>query len=912
MTDSPSSPPGDPREEGVQPVTIEEEMQRSYLDYAMSVIVARALPDVRDGLKPVHRRILYAMKEAGYDWNRAYRKSARIVGDVMGQYHPHGDSAIYDAMVRMAQPWSMRAMLIDGQGNFGSIDGDPPAAMRYTEARLHRQASEALLADIDEGTVDFQANYDETTQEPIVLPAKIPNLLVNGAGGIAVGMATNIPPHNLREVIDACLALVDDPALGIDGLMQHVQGPDFPTGGLIIGRGGILEAYRTGRGTVIMRSKAQVEEGRGGRDVIVIEEIPYQVSKSRLIERIAEVVRDKVVEGVSDLRDESDRHGLRIVVELRKEVQGDVVLNQLYQHTPLQSSFGINLLAIDGRRPLLMSLKEMIEAFLKFREEVITRRTAFRLAKARERAHVLVGLAIAVANIDEIVALIRRSPDPATAREALMARNWPAHDVAPLIRLIDEPGHEVLDDGTYRLSEIQAKAILDLRLQRLTGLERDKIAEELQALAEEIRGYLEILASREKLTEVLRGELQDVRERYGDDRRTVIEEGDADTDIEDLIQREEMVVTLSHTGWIKRVPLSAYRAQRRGGKGRSGMATKEEDFVTSVFACSTHTPVLFFSSAGMVYRLKVFRLPLGSPQARGKALVNLLPLGKGETITACLPLPEDEAEWAGLQLVFATSAGTVRRNRLSDFRNIRQSGLIAMKLEEGVSLVAVRAVAWTAQQELNIAATHPRPRVLLATAQGKAIKFPLDDIRLFEGRSSAGVRGIRLAAADRLIAMSILNAVQTPSPEEREAYLKGEAGGLDAARRAELDAGEQLLLSVADDGLGRLTSAYEFRETTRGGQGIANLDLSRGRDKAAAEVVATFPVTLAEQLMVVTDGGTMIRCPVEGIRQASRATRGVRILDVAEGERVVSVAALAEENGDEDVDPEAAPAPEEG
>ena len=850
------------------PVTIEEEMRRSYLDYAMSVIVARALPDVRDGLKPVHRRILYAMKEAGYDWNRPYRKSARIVGDVMGQYHPHGGEAIYDAMVRMAQPWSLRALLIDGQGNFGSIDADPPAAMRYTEARLARLASEGMLADIDEDTVDFQANYDETAQEPQVLPARLPNLLVNGAGGIAVGMATNIPPHNLGEVIDACCALVDDPSLSQDELMQHIKGPDFPTGGIIVGRRGIVEAYKTGRGSITLRGRATIEEtAKGDRSAIIITEIPYQTSKARLIERIAEVVRDKEngIEGISDLRDESDRQGLRIVIELKRDVQGDVVLNQLYQHTPLQSSFGCNMLAIDGRRPRLLSLKDLLVAFVRFREEVITRRTVFRLGKARNRAHVLVGLAMAVANIDEIVALIRAAPNPDAARDGLMSRDWPAGDVAPLVALIDEPGHRVADDGTYRLSEAQARAILALQLQRLTGLEREKIAEELEGLAAEIREHLAVLASREKLLAVLKAELVEIRQRYGDARRTGIEDADAETDIEDLIQREEMVVTLSHTGWIKRVPLSAYRAQRRGGKGRSGMATKETDFVSQLFTCWTHTPVLFFSSTGMVYRLKVWRLPLGSPQSRGKPLVNLLPLSPGETITATLLLPEDEAEWKGRQLLFATSAGTVRRNRLTDFSNIRQSGLIAMKLEPGQRLLAVRDVVWSEEDEAD--QDRPRPRVLLVTAAGKAIKFALDEVRLFEGRASSGVRGIRMADDDSLIDMSVL------------------APGTDDETR---------ILSVADDGIGRLTSASEFRETARGGQGIANLDLRRSGG-GEAKVAATFPVALGDELMLVTDAGTMIRCPVEGIRIAGRATRGVRILDVAEGERVVSVTRLAEE-----------------
>ena len=905
MSDVTTPPGAPPRDPGIQPVTIEEEMKSSYLDYAMSVIVSRALPDVRDGLKPVHRRILYTMKEQGYDWNRAYRKSARIIGDVMGQYHPHGDAPIYDAMVRMAQPWSMRVGLIDGQGNFGSIDGDPPAAMRYTEARLARVASEALLADIDEDTVEFQPNYDETTKEPTVLPARLPNLLINGANGIAVGMATSIPPHNPTEMIDACCHLLDNPDASVEDLMQFVPGPDFPTGGIIVGRSGILSAYRQGRGSVVVRGRAAIEQQGRDREIIAISEIPYQLTKTRLLERIAEVVREKMVEGVSDLRDESDRQGLRIVVELKRDAQADVVLNQLYQHTPLQSSYGISLLAIDGRRPLVFSLREVLAAFLQFREEVVTRRTAFRLGKARDRAHVLVGLAIAVANIDEVVALIRRSPNPEVARNELMARNWPASDVAALIALIDEPGHKVEDDGTYRLSEVQARAILDLRLQRLTGLERDKIAEELQGLAAEIRNFLEILASRARLLAIARDELVALKERYGNPRRTTLEEGEADTDIEDLIQREEMVVTLSAAGYIKRVPLSAYRAQRRGGKGRSGMSTRQEDLVSGVFTCSTHTPVLFFSSRGKAYKLKVYRLPVAAPQARGKALVNLLPLEPGETITATLPLPEEEAEWADLQVIFATSAGTVRRNRLSDFANVRSSGLIAMRLESAeTQLIGVRLCS--EDQD-----------VMLVSGKGKAIHFRASDIRLFAGRDSTGVRGIRLEPDDQVIDMAIINHVAA-SGEEREAYLRlanlrrrAEAEGgesppqsseslLSPERYAELEAQEQLLLSISSDGLGRRASAYDFRLTGRGGQGIGNLDLSRGGSDPA-RVVATFPIEIGDQLLLVTDGGQLIRCPVEDIRIAGRATRGVRIFSVARGEQVVSVSRLDEVEEDDSI-----------
>jgi len=895
-------PGGDPPDDGVRPITIEEEMRRSYLDYAMSVIVARALPDVRDGLKPVHRRILYTMKEGGYDWNRPYRKSARVVGDVMGQFHPHGDAPIYEAMARMAQPWSMRVRLIDGQGNFGSVDGDPPAAMRYTEARLTRVASEALLADIDEDTVDFQPNYDETTNEPTVLPARLPNLLVNGAGGIAVGMATNIPPHNPGEVIDACCALLDDPDASVEDLMQHLPGPDFPTGGIILGRAGILEAYRGGRGSIVMRSRTEIEQFGRDREAIIVTEIPYQLSKARLIERIAEVVREKVVEGISDLRDESDRQGMRIVIELKRDAQSDVILNQLYQHTPLQSSFGMNMLAIDGRRPLLLSLREILQAFLRFREEVVTRRTAFRLRRARERAHVLVGLAIAVANIDDVVALIRRAPDPETARAELMARDWPADDIAPLIALLDEPGHKVAADGTYRLSEIQAKAILDLRLQRLTGLEREKIAADLEALAAEIKDYLDILSSRSRLIGIIRDELVSLKERYGDPRRTTLEDGEIDTDIESLIQREEMVVTLSAAGYIKRVPLSAYRAQRRGGKGRSGMSTREEDLVSGLFACSTHTPVLFFSSRGKVYKLKVYRLPIGSPQSRGKALVNLLPLEKGETITATLPLPEDEAEWADLQVIFVTSAGTIRRNRLSDFANIRASGLIAMRIEDPETKL------------IGVKLCREDQDVLMVTAGGKAIRFQVADVRLFAGRGSTGVRGIRLEKGDEVIDLSILDHVAATA-EEREAYLRlaalrrraeGEESeapegngsvpdaSLSEARFGELAEAEQTLLSVATDGLGRRVSAYEFRVTGRGGSGIGNLDLARP-GAARVRVAATFPIEPGDQILLVTNGGQLIRCGVEEIRRAGRSTRGVRIFDVGKGEQVVSVTHLAPE-----------------
>jgi DNA gyrase subunit A len=877
-------------------------MRRSYLDYAMSVIVSRALPDVRDGLKPVHRRILFTMKEGGYDRSHPFRKSARIVGDVMGKYHPHGDSAIYDAMVRMAQPFAMRLPLIEGQGNFGSVDGDPPAAMRYTEARM-AESAEALLADIDRETVDFQPNYDESSQEPKVLPAAFPNLLINGAGGIAVGMATNIPPHNLGEVIDACCAYVDDPEITVAGLMAHVPGPDFPTGAIILGRGGIKSAYESGRGSIAVRARAMIESIRGDREAIVFTEIPYQLNKSRLMERIAEVVQDRTIEGISDLRDESDRDGMRIVVELRRDANTDVVLNQLYRYTPLQGTFSVNMLALDGGRPMTMNLRDVIIAFVAFREEVITRRTAHELKRARERAHILIGLAIAVTNMDPMIAAIRASKDPAAAREALMAQPWPAGDVTPLIALVDEPGHKV-EDGGYRLSDIQARAILDLRLHRLTALERGKIADELDEVVARITRYLEILTSREMLRALLRDELVTVRGRFADDRRTTLEEGELDQDIEDLIQREDMVVTVTHSGYVKRVPLSTYRAQHRGGKGRAGMSTREEDFVTQVFVVNTHTPVLFFSSRGMAYQLKVYRLPLGTPQARGKALVNLLPLTKDETISTLMPLPEDEARWAEQDVMFVTRLGHVRRNRLSDFTNIFANGKIAMKLDPGDALVGVLTASDTND-------------VLLATRLGRCIRFPVADVRVFKGRNSVGVRGVRLAKGDEVISMSILIHTDFDA-SERDAYFRrrranGEAEEAETAvaeagtevgedlvlsdeRYAELAATEEFILTIASTGYGKRTSAHDYRVTSRGGKGIELMDL--GRDEGV--VAAAFPVFDADGIVLVTDSGQVIRCPVGDIRIARRGTRGVMLFRVDEEERVVSVARLDDEGAEDD------------
>ncbi len=885
-------------------IAIEEEMQRSYLDYAMSVIVSRALPDVRDGLKPVHRRIIHAMNEGGYGPDRPYRKSARIVGDVMGKYHPHGDQPIYDALVRMAQDFAMRLPLIDGQGNFGSMDGDRPAAMRYTEARLARVA-QSLIDDIDKDTVDFQPNYDDSSREPTVLPARFPNLLVNGAGGIAVGMATNIPPHNLGEVIDACCAVIDEPEIGIVELMErYLPGPDFPTGAIILGRQGILSAYTTGRGSVVIRGRTRVEEIRKDRPAIIVEEMPYQVNKARMIEIIAEAVREKRIEGIADLRDESDRDGVRVVVELKRDAEPEIVLNQLHRFSPLQTSFGINMLALDGGRPRTMTLKDVMVAFLAFREAVIRRRTAYELARARERAHVLIGLAVAVANIDAIVALIRAARDPAEARAGLMARDWPIETVAPLIALIED-APSATAAATYRLSEAQARAILDLRLQRLTGLEREKIGDELRALGDKIKDYLGILGSRDRRMEVLRGEMLEIKEKFGTPRRTAIEESEFETDIEDLIQREDMVITVTNTGYIKRVPLSTYRAQRRGGRGRGGMPTREEDFVSQVFVVNTHTPVLFFSSAGMVYKLKVYRLPQGTPQGRGKAMINLLPLAAGETITTLMPLPEDETRWGDLFVVFATASGKVRRNALSDFTNVMANGKIAMKLDEGDRLVRVRPYAESDD-------------ILLFSRHGQCIRFPVGEVRVFSGRTSTGVRGIRLAADDQVINMCGLRHVDADAAA-REDYLRaanarrrllgsGEgsraenealAARLDEPALQEMAENEEFLLTVSEDGYGKRTSAYEYRITGRDGSGVAAMDLDRPGGRSA--VVAAFPVLATDQIVMVSDSGQLIRCPVDTVSVMGRATRGVRLFQTAERERVVSVSRIRDvEDGDVD------------
>lgn len=889
--------------EDIAPVDISEEMRRSYLDYAMSVIVSRALPDVRDGLKPVHRRIIYSMFENGYDYNRPFRKSARIVGDVLGKYHPHGDISVYEAVVRMAQPFSMRVPLVDGQGNFGSMDGDSAAAMRYTEARLAKVAH-SLIDAIDKDTVDFMPNYDETLQEPTVLPASYPNLLVNGANGIAVGMATNIPPHNLGEVLDACCAYIDNPEISIDDLINIVPGPDFPTGGLILGYGGAKSAYYTGRGSVMMRAKATIEELYKDREAIIVHEIPYQVNKAALITRIAELVKEKKIEGISEIRDESDRQGVRVVIEIKRDFQADVVLNQLYKFTPLQTSFGMNMLAINNGRPMMMNLKDIIQAFVEFREEIIRRRTIFELNKARDRAHVLVGLAIAVENIDPVIELIRNAPNPQEAKDALLRKAWPAGEVETLVKLIDEPDRKV-ENGTYRLSEAQAKAILDLKLQRLTGLERDKIHEELITIGEEIKECLSILASREKLYGIMRDEFVAIRDEYGTPRRTKIEDIEYDTDIESLIQREEMVVTVTEAGYIKRVPLNAYKAQKRGGKGKSGMATKDEDFVTRLFVASTHTPVLFFSSKGLVYKMKVYKLPLGSPTSKGKPFINLLPLDEGETITTVMKLPECEDDCKDMSIMFATSQGNVRRNSLMDFVNVQSNGKIAMKLDEGDKLINVRIC-------------HEDNDIMLAARSGKCIRFPVTDVRVFVGRNSTGVRGIKLAEGDEVISMSILLHSDATS-EERDEYariasaikrISAERGDdscvspedtgllnvLTTEKYKEMAEREQFILSVTSTGYGKRTSSYEYRVTGRGGQGIANMEMS-ARNK---EIVSSFPIEDDNQIMMVTDGGKLIRMPVKDIRIAGRKTQGVILFRTAENERVVSVTWLDADDGDDD------------
>ncbi|POR54336.1 DNA gyrase subunit A [Bosea psychrotolerans] len=899
----------------IKPIAITDEMKKSYLDYAMSVIVSRALPDVRDGLKPVHRRILFSMHENKNTPDRPYTKCARIVGDTMGKYHPHGNLAVYDALVRMAQDFSLRLPLIDGQGNFGSMDGDSAAADRYTEARLDKAAM-SLLEDLDLDTVEFQPNYDGKELEPKVLPARFPNLLVNGAGGIAVGMATNIPPHNLGEVIDACIALIDNPEITIDELIEIVPGPDFPTGASIMGRSGIHSAYHTGRGSIVMRSKTHIEELRKEREAIIVTEVPYQVNKASMVEKIADLVREKRIEGISDLRDESSREGVRVVIEIKRDAVADVVLNQLYRFTPLQTSFGANMVALTGGRPEILNLKDFIAAFVEFREEVVSRRTRYLLNKARERAHVLCGLATAVANIDEVIRLIRTAPTPAAAHASLMERNWPAEDIAPLIALVDDPRHPLNADGTYKLSDAQAKAILELRLARLTALGRDEIGEELSKLATEIADYLEILRSRVRIQTIIKNELVEVKAAFATPRRTVIQDWGSDLDDEDLIAREDMVVTVSHAGYIKRVPLSTYRAQKRGGKGRSGMATRDEDFVARLFVASTHTPVLFFSSHGQVYKEKVWRLPLAAPNARGKALVNMLPLELNERITTIMPLPEDEESWEKLDVMFATASGGVRRNKLSDFVNVNRAGKIAMKLDEGDAIVDVQICT-----EDN--------DVLLTTALGQCIRFPVPEVRVFKGRDSTGVRGISLAKDDIVISMAILRHVEADG-ETRQAYLKlrraiaGEIGDdatasdgeeatgnaeISQERYVELSEAEEVILTISVNGYGKRTSAYEYRITGRGGKGI----VAMATTERNGNLIASFPVEESDQIMLVTDGGQLIRCPVDQIGVKGRATQGVTIFNTADGEKVVSVERVSDDGGDDEGEgeAEAGPAPEE-
>jgi DNA gyrase subunit A len=881
--------PEEPKD--IRPVDISDEMKSSYLDYAMSVIVSRALPDVRDGLKPVHRRILFASQEGGFVAGRPYRKSAKIVGDVMGNYHPHGDAAIYDALVRLAQDWSMRVPLVDGQGNFGSQDPDPAASMRYTEARLSKVAN-ALLDDLDKDTVEFQPNYDGSRQEPQVLPARFPNLLVNGAGGIAVGMATNIPPHNLGEVIRACLAFIDNPAITTDELIEIVPAPDFPTGPLILGQGGARNAYREGRGSIVMRSRHIIEEGKNDRRSIVLTHTPYQVGIAGLVEKLAEAAKDKRIEGISDIRDESNRNGVRIVIDLKKDATVDVVLNQIWRHSPAQSNFPANMLAIRGGRPEVLTLRDFIESFVKFREEVITRRTKFELNKARDRAHILLGLVVAVTNLDEVVKIIRGSADPASARAALMAREWPIGEILPYIKLVEAIETEIEGD-TYQLSEAQARAILELRLNRLTALGRDEIGDELKALAIDIAEYLAILGDRVKLYTVMREELEAIDREFSTPRLCEIAPSWDGVDDEDLMEREDMVVTVTHGGYIKRTALATFRAQNRGGKGRAGMATKDEDAVVELFVTSTHTPVLFFSNIGKVYRLKVWRLPEGGPSTKGRPMVNLLPLGEGETISNVLTLPEDEAEWSGLSVVFATAKGYARRNSMDAFANIPSNGKIAMKFEG----------ADADDRLIGVELLDAGDDVLIASRNGKAIRFAADDIREFQSRASTGVRAMKLLGDDQVMSLSILKRVGT-TPEEREDYLryapwKPEKEGepsLSAERMAEMEAKEQFILTVCANGYGKLSSAYGYRRTGRGGQGITNIDnIARN-----GPVVASFPATKGDQLMLVTDQAKLIRMPLDSLRVLGRGTAGVRLFNVDDNEHVAGAAKIEESDEGED------------
>ncbi len=908
MTDTPQPPDNDDKMTPERPaydgpsVSIEHEMRTSYLDYAMSVIVSRAIPDLRDGLKPVHRRILYAMFETGNSHDKSYRKSARPVGDVMGKYHPHGDSAIYDALVRMAQDFSMSLPLLDGQGNFGSMDGDNPAAMRYTEVRMDKPAA-YVLADIDKDTVDFQDNYDGKDREPTVLPARFPNMLVNGAGGIAVGMATNIPPHNLGEVVDACLALIEDPDLSSEQLIDYIPGPDFPTGGILLGRSGARKAYLEGRGSVIIRSKTRVEEIRKDRYAIVIDEIPYQVNKATMIERIAEAARDKKIEGIAHVQDESDRNGVRVVVELKRDATAEVVLNQLFRFTPMQVYFGCNMLALNGGRPEQLTLRRFLTSFIDFREEVVARRTAFELRKARERSHILCGLAVAVTNIDEVVATIRSSADAAEARAKLMERRWPASDILPYIALIDDPTHTANEDGTYNLSETQARAILELRLQRLTQIGVKEVTDELEELAAKIKEYLEILGSRERIMAIIAAELSETKELFAVPRRTEIVDWSGDMEDEDLIEREDMVVTVTSGGYIKRTPLADFRSQKRGGKGVSGMQTKEEDVITTLFVANTHTQLLFFTTDGMVYKLKTWRLPQGGRTSKGKAIVNILPIPTGVSIAAIMPVDRDEKEWDDLQVVFATSAGTVRRNKLSDFTNVKSNGKIAMKFEDEHADTTL----------INARIASNDDDVMLITNSGRAIRFPATDVRVFNSRSSVGVRGVKLSGSDKVVSMSIIRHFDATS-DERAAYLKmrrAVAGladdadvsdeeetdanaTIDQARYAEMSAAENLILTVTAKGSGKLSSSHDYPVRGRGGMGVAAMD----KAMRGGQIVASFPVEMDDQIMLATSKGQSIRVPIEGISFRSRSAGGVKVFDTGKGEVVVSVAWIADQGED--------------
>ena len=907
MNDTPEAPenegempPERPTYDGPA-VTIEHELKTSYLDYAMSVIVSRAIPDLRDGLKPVHRRILYGMNESGNTPDKSYRKSARPVGDVMGKYHPHGDSAIYDALVRMAQDFSMSLVLLDGQGNFGSMDGDRAAAMRYTEVRMDKPAT-FLLADIDKDTVDFQDNYDGKDREPTVLPARFPNMLVNGAGGIAVGMATNIPPHNLGEVVSATLALIDEPDLSSEQLIDYIPAPDFPTGGIILGRSGARKAYLEGRGSVIVRAKTHTEEIRKDRYAIVIDEVPYQVNKASMIDKIAEAARDKRIEGIAHVQDESDRNGVRVVVELKRDATAEVVLNQLFRFTPMQTSFGCNMLALNGGRPEVLTLRNFLTAFIDFREEVVARRTAYELRKARERAHILCGLAVAVTNIDEIVATIRSSADAATAREKLMTRRWPAETILEYIALIDDPTHTANDDGTYNLSETQARAILELRLQRLTQIGVQEVTDELQELAGKIREYLDILSSRDRIMQIIRDELHEVRNAFAVPRRTEIVDWSGDMEDEDLIEQEDMVVTVTSGGYIKRTALADFRAQRRGGKGLSSMQTKEEDVVTTLFVANTHTQLLFFTTDGMVYKLKTWRLPLGNRTAKGKAIVNILPIPQGVSIAAIMPVDRPEEEWDDLQVVFATSAGTVRRNKLSDFTNVMRNGKIAMKFEDEHADTTL----------INARIASNDDDVMLVTDSGRAIRFPATDVRIFNSRSSVGVRGIRLQGNDKVVSMSIIRHFEA-DPAERAAYLKmrramagltddaenedeeAAPGQISQERYAEMSAAENLILTITAKGSGKLSSSHDYPVRGRGGMGVAAMD----KAMRGGPLVSSFPVDLSDQIMLVTSTGQSIRVPIEGISFRSRGAGGVKVFDTGKGETVVSVAWIADQGEDE-------------